>query len=287
MKIHFLKVGNGDCSIVEHSDSITIMDVMNARFKDEDARDNHENPYTYLKRNVGNRSIIRYIQSHPDMDHLDGIHTIVPDNIINFWDTQHKRPKPEEFTRGYRELDWDFYVKKGADSLNFYRGTYKIVRGDYTEYEYNLYVISPSEENVKEANEKEEWNHLSYVVLFEQEGFKVLLGGDAKEEIWEDILEETKRNPTFKKLISNVGFFKASHHGRKTSYCGKEILDIINPSFIIISKGTIDPEDMAYSSYYQWVKDKYNNDKKRIYLTSEGNVICEFDFNNRLYKIEQ
>lgn len=90
MRLHFLNVKNGDCSIIEHSTgNTTVIDISNG--KEDDSRlllealglesasqgnyhqkNNPENPISYLK-NLNKKSIMRFILTHPDMDHMDGL----------------------------------------------------------------------------------------------------------------------------------------------------------------------------------------------------------------------
>lgn len=97
---HFLNVKDGDCSIIEHgSGHVSVIDVCNARKETQllsflesyllqksaemtaaasGARKNYGqkahpvNPINYL-RSHGISSIFRFVLTHPDMDHLDGI----------------------------------------------------------------------------------------------------------------------------------------------------------------------------------------------------------------------
>src|SRR6266404_1669178 len=117
-RIHFLNVLEGDCNIIQHdSDRITVMDVSNA-YNDEDTPEEKavkasqqrqemqrrtnvpsnkvdyrqkltpDNPIVYLKENIGTRNIFRFIISHPDMDHIDGIRDLFTEfTITNTWDT--------------------------------------------------------------------------------------------------------------------------------------------------------------------------------------------------------
>ena len=49
------------------------------------------NPIEYLKEHQI-KSIFRYIQTHPDMDHMDGLYNLVNTvPIQNFWDTANLR----------------------------------------------------------------------------------------------------------------------------------------------------------------------------------------------------
>ena len=106
-KIHFLNVKNGDCSIIQHNTGhISIIDVCNARkvvanesaqaaaFSSCDSpsgnfrqKEHPENPIEYLN-NINCNYIFRYIQTHPDMDHMDGIKDLFDSfEVVNFWDT--------------------------------------------------------------------------------------------------------------------------------------------------------------------------------------------------------
>src|SRR5690348_6672258 len=91
--IHFLNVKSGDCSIIEHiSKHVTVIDVCNAKTPDVYAeslakvaagkerglarnfnqKEHPVNPITYMQER-GIDSIFRFILTHPDCDHLDGM----------------------------------------------------------------------------------------------------------------------------------------------------------------------------------------------------------------------
>src|SRR6266550_8250379 len=133
--VHFLNVNNGDCSIIKHmSGRITVIDVCNARestavteivekynktaaleergiYGNFNQKKYPVNPISYMRDRSLN-SVFRFILTHPDMDHMDGMkdffEAFSPDN---FWDTDNEEEK--EFgdgnNGGYREADWEFY----------------------------------------------------------------------------------------------------------------------------------------------------------------------------------
>jgi len=130
---HFLNVIDGACSIIQHpSGHTTVVDVCNASVESiaerlvkealvkalvdkEKAGGNYAqkrnpvNPIEYL-RGLGVASIFRFILTHPDMDHMDGIYALFEQFApVNFWDTNNA--KEIEFGEGapYREEDWLFY----------------------------------------------------------------------------------------------------------------------------------------------------------------------------------
>src|SRR4051812_42735751 len=99
---HFLNVGHGDCTIIEHaSGRLTMIDINNSKSlpeSDEDAlawqagvslqafrasttrtwedyyRSLLVDPFEYYQERWPGRGIFRYVQTHPDMDHMSGLH---------------------------------------------------------------------------------------------------------------------------------------------------------------------------------------------------------------------
>ena len=65
------------------------------------------NPIDYV-RPFGIASVLRFVLTHPDMDHMDGIRdffrAFAP---VNFWDTQNTREIEFEDGSPYRAEDWE------------------------------------------------------------------------------------------------------------------------------------------------------------------------------------
>ena len=148
--IHFLNVLEGDCNIIQHdSGRISVIDVSNAYNKEDTpeekaakaSREREErrtrtkvpsnkvdykqkltpdNPIAYLKENIGTNEIFRFIISHPDMDHLDGIKDLYTEfTILNTWDTENnKYIGPNESFAGYNQEDWKFYTQVRAGQVS-------------------------------------------------------------------------------------------------------------------------------------------------------------------------
>ena len=67
------------------------------------------NPISYL-RERGINSVFRYVQTHPDMDHMDGIEAFFETfSPLNFWDTNNQEEKTFGVGSQYNERDWRFY----------------------------------------------------------------------------------------------------------------------------------------------------------------------------------
>ena len=161
-EIHFLNVNEGDCILVKHSSNrITVIDICNGKSEDilcESAYGNHKqkmhpvNPIEYFRNNQIDE-IFRFVLTHPDMDHMDGIKELFDNfDVQNFWDTEN--------------CIGEYY---SDDGLN---------------------ILAPTQELVDEANRCKDYNDCSYVILFKtMNGKKIIFSGDSGEKTWNYILE--------------------------------------------------------------------------------------------------
>jgi beta-lactamase superfamily II metal-dependent hydrolase len=187
-QIHFLNVGEGDCTWIRHANGAnTVIDICLAKsdklVKTQDAvtemysttvkpntiRGNYnqaanpENPIQYLQKFRVN-SVFRFILSHPDMDHLYGIKDFFEAfKPVNFWDTKNNKPKPDFGMHGgkYNEEDWDFYQSiRGSGKNPKYLTLYSGNKGKYFNEEdthrssNSLFILSPTIQLIQEANNK-------------------------------------------------------------------------------------------------------------------------------------
>jgi len=277
--IHFLNVKEGDCSIIEHtSGHNSAIDVCNARkpelrglgslFSESSAEIESilrassgnfnqkaypVNPIEYMKeRNIN--SVFRFILTHPDMDHMDGIKDFFEVfSPNNFYDTDNnKEISDSDFLSGgqYRKEDWEFYktLRDGNPQTDPKRLT--LFSGDHGPYrteDWNgnapgdgIYVLAPTPELCDDANESEDYNDCSYVILHVYNGCKVLFGGDSHDKTWEHLVKNHAS------LITNIDLFIAPHHGRKSGR-NYSFLDIVNPKLTLF--GNAPSQHLAYSAW--------------------------------------
>ena len=270
-KVHFLNVNQGDCIILEHkSNRTTVFDISAgniprasgsltesmAKRAIQPARGNFQmcahptNPLDYLQ-GLNKSNIWRFILSHPDMDHLDGLDALFDEfNVQHFWDSGVKRDKPD-FSQygGFKEEDWDRYARVIADKEE---GTQVVRVKAGAKFKYanaddqpngvgdSLYILAPDQELIDRANSTQEFNDASYVVLYQSAMGKVLLTGDAHDETWTYI----ERN--YKDAVSDVSLLMAPHHGRKSdrSYA---FLDYVRPKLTLF--GCAPSEHLAYDAW--------------------------------------
>ena len=155
------------------------------------------NPVAYLREH-GENSVFRYIQTHPDMDHMDGIAVFFDEfSPLNFWDTDNQKEMSNESWSGspYDQDDWQFY-KNLRDSrpssdpkrlalLSGASGQYWNVGDDGTSGGDGLQILAPTQELVNDGNRTEDYNDCSYVVLYRTGNKRIVFGGDSHDNTWE------------------------------------------------------------------------------------------------------
>lgn len=292
-RIHFLNVKQGDCCIIQHgSGRVTMIDVNNARASSDETieslneqiralsakaasfeksasrnyrqADNPENPFVYMAKR-GVNSIFRFILTHPDMDHMDGIKDIFNQfSPPNIWDTDNTCEKEDDWTGSpYREEDWRFYKKlrnnevDGVKRLTYLSGTAPC---DFWRDD-GLNILAPTAELVSDANDCEDWNDCSYVIIHRiKNGITTVFGGDSHDKTWEHILQKHK-------TVKNIDLLVAPHHGRKSDR-DYSFLDTLKPKLTLF--GNAPSEHLAYDAWSTRGLDYITNNQA-------GSVIVDAD----------
>lgn len=282
LKLHFLNVGHGDCTFVEHpSGRLTMIDINNSKSlpsDDVDAlaeakglsswqfksarlieakytwEDYYKSllvdPYDYYVQHFDSKSVFRYIQTHPDMDHMSGLHRFFWQEKIglgNFWDVAHdKKCEEEDFaTSPYSYVDWLVYqcLRAGCGPDDTSHKAINNLQGQVGQFwsDDNIEILSPTKELVEECNTKDAYNNCSYVLRISHAGRSVILPGDAEDSAWKAMLEDLGEET----LACDV--LKASHHGRQSGY-NEDAVDAMAPYAVICSVGK-KPDTDASSKY--------------------------------------
>jgi len=293
-KLHFINVDPGDCTIIEHnSGNVTMIDICDGFTPEEienatksaafDGADwtqllvkgvggnfqmkaNLTNPVEYLD-SIGINSIFRFILTHPDMDHMDGLKALADaKSVSNFWDTGVNKPKPTFSGSPYREEDWDQYRAFVAGKNTTYIKRLAGERFQFANQNANkesggdgLYILAPDKGLVEHASESEDYNEASYVILYRSAGGRILIPGDAHDKSWEFILGNSEKD------VANCSVMIAPHHGRDSGRT-YDFLDKIRPQLTLF--GNAPSEHLAYA---QW------NKRGLPFITSNqaGNVVLE------------
>lgn len=277
--VHFLNVLEGDCNIIQHdSGRVSVIDVSNAYNKEDTVeekavnasqqrRDMHrrtqvpsdkkdyyqklapDNPIEYLRDQLKVSEIFRFIITHPDMDHLDGIRDLYSEfSIGNTWDTDNNKKLDllSDFA-GYNKEDWKFYTDLRDGK---YTGTKRLNLYDNEEADFwkqdNIKILAPSKELVIDANKAGGDIHdLSYVLLYtppRKNGghWKIIFAGDSHDSSWNYILTN------YKEAVTNIDILFAPHHGRDSDR-NYDFLKILNPRVTLF--GNASSRHLAYTCY--------------------------------------
>ena len=290
--VHYLNVGKGDCSIIQHgSDRVTMIDICsgntdekqkravaaileslessNQPSGDYGMRRRPTNPIAYMAKHSIGRPF-RFVLSHPDMDHLDGFKALCEEvGINNFWDNGLRRSKPDFEGGPYLEEDWDAYElvrdKKQAGvtvvsplagaNFSFANEGAPENRGDC------LHIVAPDAVLVKAANKSEDHNDGSYVIVYRSAGGRIVFPGDAHDGTWEYVLAHHRE------LVANCAVLIAPHHGRDSDR-SHDFLDVLKPGLTLF--GCAKSEHLSYDAY---------NRRDLLHITNNqaGNVVLDAD----------
>lgn len=219
-------------------------------------------PLDYLD-DLGIDEVWRFILSHPDMDHMDGIDPLFREKrVVNYWDSGVRRRKPQ-FNGGSpdSEADWDRYqsildgTEQGLQVLQKQHGASfahaNEPKGDHD----GLRILAPDRKLV--ASVDDETNDASYVVLYHSAGGKILMPGDAHDETWGFVLQN------YPEAISDCSILVAPHHGRDSNM-DFSFLEVVNPKIVLM--GAANSKDLAYDKYRRF---------ETITNNQAGNVVAE------------
>jgi competence protein ComEC len=244
-----------------------LIDANVAEKKLQEAKDKLTNPLDYLKARFPGRTIFRYIQTHPDMDHMAGLYRLRVEEkipIINFWDTSHCIEKDEvaKLTGAVNHdiRDWHTYleIRKGTDNPTVLRPTIG-QRADFWQQD-GINIWAPFDHK-HQTDADANPNDLSFVLCVSVGKCNVLLGGDATINMWEELYKRCKGT------LPRIHLLKASHHGRKSGY-HMESVKSMNPDFTVVSVGELKGKDDAAASY-----ERFSN-KGCFSTVDHGNLIA-------------
>lgn len=91
----------------------------------------------------------------------------------------------------YDKNDWDIYqTLRGRNDNPRVLWLHRGAIADCCLVQDGIEILSPTTELEELAEEKDDYNHLSYVLPIKYGGRRIILGGDATVEIWENICTE-------------------------------------------------------------------------------------------------
>ena len=111
-------------------------------------------------------------------------------------------------------------------------------------------------------------NDLSYASFIKCGEHTILHAGDLEEDGWTELL----KNEHFRSQLSSTTVLVASHHGRKSGFCG-EVFDLLHPLITIVSDGRFQ-DSSATGRYYEVTEGiMVNGEERRVLTTRKDKTI--------------
>lgn len=223
-------------------------------------------PIEYLKDNEIN-SLFRFVSTHPHADHFTGLNELFEAySVENFWVSKNSFSVDKSKLSGNQLKDWDRYVSF-RDSTERKVGSTTVINprdGNSLDFwaQDGVTILAPSPALITSAEEKDNKNIMSYVLLIEYAGRKIVLGGDAEDETWEYIMDN------YSNKIKDVTLLDASHHGRDTGF-NERAVKHMNPAYVVVSVGKKPKTDAS---------NKYRKYSDNVWSTRwKGNITFSFN----------
>lgn len=237
-----LAVGEGDMFYIKHNtDSFSAIDCCIDEDKEIDI-------INEIKSESKDKGICRFISTHPDEDHIQGLKSLNKEWLIsNFYCVENEATK-EDTSESFdeycklRDSDKAFYLYK--DCSRKWLNEKDEARGSA-----GLNILWPITDN-KDFKEQLELvkdgkspNNISPIIMYKADSTKFLWMGD----IETTFLEKVKDNIDFEE----VDILFAPHHGRESGKVPNDILEKLNPKIIIV--GEAPSKDLNYYSKYNTI----------------------------------
>jgi beta-lactamase superfamily II metal-dependent hydrolase len=254
LRVHFLNVGRGDCTIIEFpSGHVGIVDIDHLKGLDTDtakevveeyqksyglakalgrtvpdvreffrkAYASLTDPLEYYDRNIGkHRGIFRILITHPDMDHMTGLYRLHEQEkreILNFWHTGfHDFNLADCSWEGtpYDEQDWKTYKKLRAGVDGGPRSLQKYQGATGDYWTQDGVEMWAPTPALESLAVDKDDSNLLSMVLKISYAGRSILLGG------DATAEDTWPAITADGVVTRVDVLKGSHHGRKSGYYG-------------------------------------------------------------------
>ena len=226
--VHSYAVGDGDMFSIRHnSDNCTIIDC-------SISEDNENRLLKEIDKQREGKGITRFISTHPDQDHLEGLVTLDDHiKILNFYvvnNSATKEVETNDFKRykNLRDGDKAFYIvrdckRKWLNQTDNERGSSGI----------NIHWPITSNKHFKEALENagdgKSPNNISPVITYSlNNSVDMAWFGDLETDFMEKIKSEIS--------WPNVDILFAPHHGRDSGKIPKSILEEMDPKILVVGE---------------------------------------------------
>ncbi|MYA88726.1 MAG: hypothetical protein F4X97_09805 [Boseongicola sp. SB0662_bin_57] len=234
-----------------------------------------DNPIQYL-RDRGIDNIFRFVATHPDLDHIDGITEIFGEfQPVNFWDTANTKQRPAPGV--FRECDWTTYQRL-RDGTGGHHPKRLVLHSGDSGYFFNqpgpmgqpqdgLHVLAPTRALTALCNRTGDFNDASYVILYRSNAGRILFCGDSHDNTWDHLIENHIDD------IRDVELMIAPHHGRDSGR-DRSFLTYVRPKLTLF--GRAPSEHLAYDAW---------RNRNLPYITSNQAGTVVIDTNGTAMKV--
>lgn len=263
LSFHFMTLGNdnaGDCIYVKAGDNDILIDAGSRANSVDDIKE-------YVDQYVDDNTLEYVIITHADQDHIAGF-GVTNGSIFDLYDCEIiiDFPLTDKTTQVYNRYlnERADEVEKGAkhftalecwnESKDGAQKSYQLADGITMDILYNYYY----------ENDSADENNYSVCVQFTHGSRKFLFTGDLEQEGEESLVEYND--------LSQVDFYKAGHHGSKTS-SNDCLLDVIQPKICVVTCvcGTDEYTPILANQFpTQAFIDRISKHTDKVYIPSMG-----------------
>jgi len=245
--IYVLDVGDDTddsfSAIIKHNSSrLTVIDCSNW---------GKENTTDFIIENLEREEVWRFILTHPDMDHMSGLHELSTTlTVHNFWDTGNNKKLRKgdfDYTRWNYE-DWAEYqrIRTGQTGTHVHMINRRGFEGKYWTND-GISFLSPTKPLINSANDNPNTNYhdLSYVIMYvgpKPECVSILFMGEASLKAQDDLIK--------KEVNIEADVLVAPHHGSKNNF-KKELVERVDPTYVIVPSASRNKTD--FMDYWPYV----------------------------------
>lgn len=271
-KIHFIDVGEGDCTVIEFIDGKVMM-------IDCGPKEKWNKINTYFEFLEIPKRIDYFILTHTDKDHIGNAEKLLENydvknlylpKVYSNYEVSNNLATNKNY-KVYDNIVWNNFCYKARTILkpqqinyiNDFISIENIGENEELDNSYSVHIFPPSKDYYEEDNDYSPiiWVKLGY--------HQTLLTGDAGKDSELEFIN-TYKTLVEDKTIFNIETLKVGHHGSKNS-SSLEFLQKISPRFCVVSCG-------KNNSYGHPANDTINNIKQvkssiKIYRTDINNSI--------------
>ena len=239
LKIHYIDVGQGDCTLITCDGHYMLIDAGN--------NNKGTAVQNYLTKQ-GIKNLDYVIGTHPDSDHIGGLDVV----IYKFTCSTVIMPGITSKTATYRDVV-DTMTNKG------YKNTLPVVGTTYTLGDATFTIIAPNKSYSKDTNNS------SVGIKLTHGDNTFLFTGDAENKAEDDILSNG--------IDISADVYMVPHHGSDTA-SSQDFLDAVKPTYAVISCG----EGNSYGHPSSDTLNKLREMGVQVFRTDEqGTIIATSD----------